>query len=301
MGTTALGCRRRSFSVSGRRREPLTCPGQARAGAPPTAAEAKAFVDDADSAAAEARDRDVPGRLGEVHVHHGRHGGPRGAGQRAADHAADRSREAGHALRPVTVPDDVRRRKLAAQAGARPARSARSQEAEELARLVAALEGTYGKGKWCRPGPDGKEECLDIDGHRAHHGHEPRPPRPCATPGWAGTRSRRRCARTSPATSSSPTRARRSWASRTWRDVALEVRHAARRLREGGGPALGAGEAALRLAARLRAPQAAREVRRRGARRRARSPRTCWATCGRRAGTTSIRWSRPRTPIRATT
>ena len=61
-----------------------------------------------------------------------------------------------------------------------------------------------------------------------------------------------------------------------------------------GRPALGAGEAALRLAARLRAPQAAREVRRgRGARRAGRSRRTCSATCGRRSGTTSTRWWRP--------
>jgi len=33
------------------------------------------------------------------------------------------------------------------------------KEAEELTRIVAGMEGTYGKGKWCRPGGD----CLDID------------------------------------------------------------------------------------------------------------------------------------------
>ena len=31
------------------------------------------------------------------------------------------------------------------------------------------------------------------------------------------------------------------------------------------------------------------------------SRRTCWATCGRRTGTTSIRWSRRRMPTPATT
>ncbi len=44
-----------------------------------------------------------------------------------------------------------------------------------------------------------------------------------------------------------------------------------------------------------------REVRRRRARRTGRSRRICSATCGRRPGTTSIRWSLRRTRIRATT
>jgi peptidyl-dipeptidase A len=31
---------------------------------------------------------------------------------------------------------------------------------EELAKIAASLEGTYGRGKYCRTGKDGKEECL---------------------------------------------------------------------------------------------------------------------------------------------
>ena len=77
------------------------------------------------------------------------------------------------------------------------------------------------------------------------------------------------------------------------RDVALEVRHAAGRVREGARPPVGAGPAALRVAARLRAHAAAREVRRRGAGRRARSRRTCSATSGRRTGRTSTTSWRP--------
>jgi peptidyl-dipeptidase A len=34
------------------------------------------------------------------------------------------------------------------------------KEAEELTRIAAAMEGTYGKGKWC---PPGKDKCLDIE------------------------------------------------------------------------------------------------------------------------------------------
>jgi len=34
------------------------------------------------------------------------------------------------------------------------------KEAEELTRIAAAMEGAYGKGKWC---PPGKDKCLDIE------------------------------------------------------------------------------------------------------------------------------------------
>ena len=36
------------------------------------------------------------------------------------------------------------------------------KESEELPRILASMEGAYGKGKWCRQGKDGKQECLDI-------------------------------------------------------------------------------------------------------------------------------------------
>ncbi len=32
----------------------------------------------------------------------------------------------------------------------------------ELSQITTELEGLYGKGKYCRPGKDGKEECLDL-------------------------------------------------------------------------------------------------------------------------------------------
>jgi peptidyl-dipeptidase A len=37
-----------------------------------------------------------------------------------------------------------------------------AREREELTKIAAAMEGAYGKGKWCRPDADGKERCLDI-------------------------------------------------------------------------------------------------------------------------------------------
>ena len=77
------------------------------------------------------------------------------------------------------------------------------------------------------------------------------------------------------------------------RDVAVEVRHAARRVREGARPAVGAAAAALPVAAHLRPREAARNVRRRRAGRRARFPRICSATSGRRTGRTSTTSSAP--------
>jgi peptidyl-dipeptidase A len=35
-------------------------------------------------------------------------------------------------------------------------------ERKELSDILARMDSDYGKGKWCRPGPDGKEQCLDL-------------------------------------------------------------------------------------------------------------------------------------------
>jgi peptidyl-dipeptidase A len=59
----------------------------------------------------------------------------------------------------LTLPEDVARKlRLLKLALTLPAPSD-PKEAEELTRIVAAMEGTYGKGKWCRT-PD---NCLDIN------------------------------------------------------------------------------------------------------------------------------------------
>jgi peptidyl-dipeptidase A len=59
----------------------------------------------------------------------------------------------------VKLPEDVARKlKLLKLALTLPAPSD-PREAEELTRIVAGLEGTYGKGKWCRTPND----CLDIN------------------------------------------------------------------------------------------------------------------------------------------
>ena len=37
------------------------------------------------------------------------------------------------------------------------------KESAELAQLVASMDATYGKGKYCPPGGEGSEKCLDIE------------------------------------------------------------------------------------------------------------------------------------------
>ena len=62
----------------------------------------------------------------------------------------------------LQLPEDVARRlKLIKLSLTLPSPSD-PKEAEELPRIVASMEGAYGKGKWCRPGKDGKPECLDL-------------------------------------------------------------------------------------------------------------------------------------------
>ena len=39
---------------------------------------------------------------------------------------------------------------------------AEAQKREELTQLMARMEGAYGKGQWCRPTANGKQECRDI-------------------------------------------------------------------------------------------------------------------------------------------
>src|SRR5262249_15677252 len=37
------------------------------------------------------------------------------------------------------------------------------KERAELTRIAASLDADYGKGKYCKPGPDGKQKCLSLN------------------------------------------------------------------------------------------------------------------------------------------
>ncbi len=170
-------------------------------------------------------------------------------------------------------------------------------EAAELTRLGAAMEGMYGKGKYCPP--EGK--CLDLeditkimatsrdakqlldvwDGWHT-----------IAPPMQAELRALRRARQQGRA---------RARLRRHGRDVALEVRHAARRSSRPS--STGSGSRSGRSTSRC-TPTCAGSCARSTATpspRTGRSRRTCSATCGRRTGTTSTRSSRRRAPTPATT
>ena len=199
----------------------------------------------------------------------------------------------------VEVPADERRQlnllKLVARAGhAVRSEGGRRADEDHGAARVDLRQGQVVR----RPG-----EARHLHEHRRRHedhGDAARREDAARRRGKAGTRSRRRCARTTRASSSCRTRARGARLRRHRRDVALEVRHAARRVREGARSAVGPGAAALpTLHAYVRA-EAAREVRRRRAGERPDPGAPARQHLGAGLGRTSIRWSRRRTPIPAT-
>jgi peptidyl-dipeptidase A len=63
----------------------------------------------------------------------------------------------------LALPEDVKRKLTILKLAMTLSAPSDPAEAAELTRIVAGMEGAYGKGKWCRPGNDGKQECLDIN------------------------------------------------------------------------------------------------------------------------------------------
>jgi peptidyl-dipeptidase A len=64
----------------------------------------------------------------------------------------------------LKLPDDVARKMKLLKLSLTLATPADPKESEELTRIAASMEGTYGKGKYCPPGASaGKNECLDLE------------------------------------------------------------------------------------------------------------------------------------------
>jgi len=65
----------------------------------------------------------------------------------------------------LKLPDDVARKFLLLRVGLTVAAPSNSQETAELSRILASMEGIYGKGKYCPdPGSPLGKDCLDIGG-----------------------------------------------------------------------------------------------------------------------------------------
>jgi peptidyl-dipeptidase A len=60
----------------------------------------------------------------------------------------------------LKLPADVARKMMLLKLSLTLATPSDPKESEELTRITAAMEGTYGKGKYC---PQGKSECLDLE------------------------------------------------------------------------------------------------------------------------------------------
>ena len=249
-------------------------------------------------------DRGRPRAVGAADLHHRRHRDPRRqGGRRGADRRRRRAGQGGDPLRrpgarPPTcgASSTILKLGLVLPAPSDPAKTA------ELAQLAAELDGMYGRGEYCPPGGPARTDSASISRTLADVlAEQPRPRGAAARPGSAGTRSRRRCAPSTSAWSSSPTRARASSGyADTRRPLALQVRHAARRLRPASSTASGARSS--RSTTRSTATSAASLRENYGAAgggpTRARSRPTSSATCGRSPGTTSTTWWRRPTPIR---
>ena len=94
----------------------------------------------------------------------------------------------------ITVPPDIRRQltllkiSVVTQGTTAVAPPGDPKEASELASLIAANDGAYGKGKYCKSGGT----CLDINAIAARWRRAAIPPS-CSTSGRDGTPSARRC------------------------------------------------------------------------------------------------------------
>ena len=132
--------------------------------APPTAEEARRFVDEADA------------RLMELGIEAERASWVQAnfitvdtellsaaATRRSIEAAADLAKQATR-FDGLKLPAEVERRLTLLKVGLTLAAPVNPREAAELTQLVSSMEGQYGRGKWCRPGADGKPECLDING-----------------------------------------------------------------------------------------------------------------------------------------
>ena len=139
--------------------------------APPTAAEAQKFIEDAEQ------------RLFDLGVKASRAGWVQEnfitddteqiaaeAGEEANTAAAKYAKEA-HRYNAVSMPPELARKRLLLELATGFPAPDDPKAQKELAQVLASLDGDYGKGKWCPDGPTGKVPGRDgggkVDGGRA--------------------------------------------------------------------------------------------------------------------------------------
>ncbi len=146
--------------------------GAAEVNKPPTAAEAKAFVEEAEPRLMQLCDRSGPGGLGPRDEHHRRHGDDRGPGQREGDRGGCPLREASRPLRRVEG------------AGRRRPQAPAPEDLADARRAGRSEGGRRGHTDRCRDGGrlrQGQVPAERRQGARGprraleDHGEEPRP------------------------------------------------------------------------------------------------------------------------------
>ena len=63
----------------------------------------------------------------------------------------------------LSLPETLARKMRLLKNGLTLATPSDPKESEQLTRIASSMEGLYGKGKYCRKGTDGKEECRDLE------------------------------------------------------------------------------------------------------------------------------------------
>ena len=129
-------------------------------GKPPTVAEAKAFLDEAEGKLLElANNASRAGWVQSTYITDDTEALAAQANERSIAATVVYAKKATR-FDKLKLPEELARKMKLLKVSLTLAAPADHKESEELTRIVAGLEGTYGKGKYC---PEGKEKCLDLE------------------------------------------------------------------------------------------------------------------------------------------
>jgi peptidyl-dipeptidase A len=133
------------------------------ASTPPTAAEAKAFVEDAETKLlALANEASRASWVQSNFITDDTEALAALSNERVISASVRYAKEAAR-FSGMQLPPDVARKLMLLKNSLTLAAPADPKESEEVTQIAAKLEGMYGKGKYCRPEKDGKEKCLDLE------------------------------------------------------------------------------------------------------------------------------------------
>ncbi len=131
-----------------------------RKGNPPTLAEAKAFIEEAEARLMKLSvDASRASWVQSTHITEDTEILAAQANERAIAAGVDFAKRATR-FDGLKLPSDLARKMKLLKLSLTLAAPSNPKESEELTRLVASLEATYGKGKYC---PDGQEKCLTLE------------------------------------------------------------------------------------------------------------------------------------------